>query len=43
MLTCGLLLVVQMLVVSFVFNIVRGAIGAASGGGKSKSQDWDDL
>jgi uncharacterized membrane protein len=34
-----------MLIVSFVFNVIKGAIGAASGANsnKSKSQDWDDL
>lgn len=32
-----------MLVVSFVFNVIKGAIGAASSGSKAKSQDWDDL
>lgn len=34
-----------MLIVSFVFNVIKGAIGAASGtnSNKSKSQDWDDL
>ncbi|KAF6256836.1 hypothetical protein COO60DRAFT_1461494 [Scenedesmus sp. NREL 46B-D3] len=35
-----------LLIVSFVFNVIKGAIGAASnaaGGNKSKSQDWDDL
>jgi uncharacterized membrane protein len=35
-----------LLIVSFVFNVIKGAIGASSGatgGKKSKSQDWDDL
>lgn len=32
------------LIVGFVFNVIKGAIGAASNSGnKSKSQDWDDL
>lgn len=34
----------QMFMVSFVFNVIKGAIGGASGSSsKSKSQDWDDL
>lgn len=32
-----------MLVLGFVFNVIKGAVGAASGSSKSKSQDWDDL
>eukprot|EP00775_Hariotina_reticulata_P001674 gene1674-2017_t len=30
-----------MLAVSFVFNVIKGALGGGSS--KSKSQDWDDL
>jgi hypothetical protein len=30
-----------MLAVSFVFNVIKGALGGGSN--KSKSQDWDDL
>jgi hypothetical protein len=29
-----------MLIVSAVFNVIKGALGSGSSGGKNKSQDW---